>query len=106
MRRRYKQLFATFFLMQLSLVCFASVSLGEGGTGPFAKVGKFFQDIVDFLGGTGSMFVIFLAFAGAIALWVLKPKEAGPAAAWALRACIGAICIFGLGTLITWVKSF
>ena len=38
---RCKQLLAAFLLMQLSLTCYASVTLGQAGTGPFAKVGKF-----------------------------------------------------------------
>ena len=52
----------------------ASVSLGTG-TGIFAKVASFMQQIVDFLGGPGTLFVVFVASVAAIALWVFEPSK-------------------------------
>lgn len=81
-------------------------SLGGGGTGIFAQIGNFLQEIVNFLGGTGTMFVVFLSFAGAITMWVLIPKQAGAAVAWAFRAACGAIALFAMATLVTWIQGF
>ncbi len=81
-------------------------SLGGGDSGIFAPIGAFFQSVTDFLGGTGAMFVIFLSFCGAIGMWVLMPKQAGAAIAWAFRATVGGILLFGMGMLVTWVRTF
>lgn len=83
-----------------------SISLGSGGGGIFAKVGDFFQEIVDFLGGTGTLFVVFVAFCAGLALWIFAPKQAGTALGWVFRACIGAIALFSIGTLISWIQTF
>ncbi len=98
-----------FFWLSAGLSVSASahaVTLPGSGTGIFAQLGNFLQEIVNFLGGTGSMFVIFLSFAGAIGMWVLMPKQASAAVAWAFRAAIGGICLFAMGTLITWIQTF
>ncbi|MFZ3505563.1 hypothetical protein [Vibrio harveyi] len=92
--------------LTISASSYASVSLGGGGSGIFAQLTNFFQEIVNFLGGTGSMFVIFLSFTGAIGLWVISPKSAGPAVAWGFRGAIGGILLFAMGTLISWIKTF
>ncbi|MCG9612851.1 hypothetical protein L1D41_24750 [Vibrio harveyi] len=92
--------------LTISASSYASVSLGGGGSGVFAQITNFFQEIVNFLGGTGAMFVIFLSFTGAIGLWVISPKSAGPAVAWGFRGAIGGILLFAMGTLISWIKTF
>ncbi|HFQ5013435.1 hypothetical protein [Vibrio vulnificus] len=92
--------------LTLSSHLYASISLGGSSSGVFAQLGRFFQEIVDFLGGTGAMFVIFLAFSAAIGMWVLMPKSAGAAVAWAFRAAIGGILLFAMGTLISWIRTF
>lgn len=84
----------------------ARVSIGSSGGGPFSKVGDFFQEIVDFLGGTGTLFVVFVAICAGIGLWVFIPKQAGTALGWIFRGCIGAIALFSMGTVITWLQSF
>ena len=82
-------------------------SLGGGGdSGIYSAIAAFLQSTVDFLGGTGSMFVVFLSFCGAIGMWVLIPKNAGAAIAWAFRAAVGGICLFGMGMLVTWIQGF
>ncbi|MGF1903603.1 hypothetical protein [Aliivibrio salmonicida] len=83
-----------------------SVDLGASGGGIFGPVADFFQEIVDFLGGTGTLFVIFVALVAGIGLWVFIPKQAGAAMGWVFRGCIGAIALFSIGTLITWLQGF
>ncbi|EGR2026318.1 hypothetical protein DYB89_14660 [Vibrio cholerae] len=94
----------------LLLACYsqfshASVNLGSS-TGIFGKFTSFFQTIVDFLGGAGTLFVVFIGASAAIGLWVFAPKEASVAIAWLFRICVGAILLFSLGTFITWLGSF
>ncbi|ENH7396018.1 TPA: hypothetical protein ACGVAX_004276 [Vibrio vulnificus] len=101
-----QRLMMCFIGLTLTPSSYASVSLGGGGSGVFAQITNFFQEIVDFLGGTGAMFVIFLSFAGAIGMWVLMPKSASTAVAWAFRAAVGGILLFAMGTLISWIKTF
>ncbi len=101
-----QRLMMTLIGLTVSTTSYASVSLGGGGSGVFAQITNFFQEIVDFLGGTGAMFVIFLSFSGAIALWVISPKSAGPAVAWGFRGAIGGILLFAMGTLISWINTF
>ncbi|SON51500.1 hypothetical protein [Vibrio tapetis] len=84
----------------------AAVSLGSGGSGLFAKFTAFLQSIVNFLGGTGTLFVVFAAASAAIMMWIFMPKNAGPAIAWLFRICIGAIMLFGVGLLITMLQGF
>jgi hypothetical protein len=103
-RRIYnKVLYGT---LMLPMFASANVSLGTPSSGPLAAVGDFLQDMVDFLGGTGVMFVVFLALTFSIGLWVLIPKQGGAALGYALRACVGGICLFGIATVITYIKSF
>lgn len=83
-----------------------AISLGSGGSGPFARIGDFFQEIVDFLGSSGTLFVVFCALCVGIGLWVSMPKQGGAALGFVFRACIGAIALFSLGTVITWLQSF
>lgn len=98
----YRYLFLLACYPQLS---HASISLG-GSSGIFGKIASFFQTIVDFLGGPGTLFVVFLGAAAAIAMWVFMPKQASEAIAWLFRVCIGAILLFSLGTFITWLETF
>ncbi|WP_051868224.1 hypothetical protein [Vibrio sp. ER1A] len=93
------------FAVLVTMPVYASVSLGSN-TGVFQKIGNFFQSIVDFLGGTGTLFVIFISAAAAIILWIMAPKEGSAAIAWIFRVCIGAIALFSLGTFMTWLQGF
>ncbi len=97
------------------LVCFfyvsyvgyanASFSIGSG-SGIFSKITTFFQAIVDFLGGPATLFVIFMCFASAIILWIMMPKNAAGAVGWLFRVCLGAIALFSIGTIVTYIKTF
>ncbi|MGL6262129.1 hypothetical protein [Vibrio sp. WXL210] len=106
MKNQLQRYYWLFFASLLTHPAYANISLGGSTTGVFGKMTKFMQDIVNFLGGAGTMFVVFLSFAGAIGLWVISPKSGGAAIAWAFRAGIGAIGLFGMATLLTWIKAF
>ena len=101
-----QKLMTIFIGLTISSTSYASVSLGTTGTGVFAQISNFFQEIVNFLGGTGAMFVIFISISGAVCLWVISPKSAGPAVAWMFRGAIGGILLFAMGTVISWIKTF
>lgn len=77
----------------------------QSAPGPFAKITSLFQNIVDFLGGGGTMFVVFVMMAGAIILWVSTPKNSGPAVAFMFRVACGALMLFSLGSVITYLQS-
>ncbi|MFA0249489.1 hypothetical protein AB4458_25530 [Vibrio sp. 10N.261.45.F1] len=89
----------------MSYQAHASVTL-TGGSGVFQKFTSFFQTIIDFLGGSGTLFVIFLSAAAAIILWIIAPKAGSEALMWLFRVCMGAIGLFSLGLLITTLKAF
>lgn len=101
MKRYIVTLHALFF----STWATASVSLGSAPSG-LAKIAAFFQDIVDFLGGTGTLFVVFISAAAAIMLWIVTPKSGSAVIAWIFRVGVGAIGLFSLGTVIAWLQSF
>ena len=83
-----------------------AIDLGTPSSGPLASVGKFFQEIVNFLGGTGTLTVVFIGVFAGIALWVAIPKQAGAAVGWIFRALVGAIGLFVMGTTIAWLQTF
>ncbi len=105
--RNIKQLVCSFIVaISFSPLALANISLGAPSSGPLASIGKFLQEIVDFLGGTGTLFVAFVGVFLGIAMWVMIPKNAGPAVAFIMRAMVGAIALFTLGLTITWLQSF
>ncbi len=93
------------FMVCYSQASYGAVSLGSS-SGFFGKITSFFQTVVDFLGGAGTLFVVFIGASAAIFLWVISPKDASAAIAWLFRICIGAIALFSLGTFITWLGTF
>lgn len=95
------------FSLWLSVGVWAdTITLNAPSSGPFAAITKFFQSIVDFLGGAGSMFVVFLSIVAGIGLWMVMPKQAGTALGFIFRAAVGAVVLFGAGTFVTWLQSF
>ncbi len=94
-----------FLYCMLATQAHASVSLGSS-SGGFAKIAAFFQEIVDFLGGTGTLFVVFISAAAAIMLWIIAPQSGSAVMAWIFRVCVGAISLFSLATVMTWLQSF
>lgn len=83
-----------------------NVDIGADSDGPFALVGDFLQQVVDFGGGPAVTFVVFISACAAVGLWMVVPKEASKAVGWFFRICIGAIVILNLALLITWWKGF
>ncbi|MFA0012010.1 hypothetical protein AB4391_01490 [Vibrio lentus] len=61
---------------------------------------------MDFLGGTGTLFVVFISAAAAIMLWIIAPQSGSAVMAWIFRVCVGAISLFSLATVMTWLQSF
>ncbi len=83
-----------------------NVDIGAESDGPFALVGNFLQQVVDFGGGPAVTFIVFISAAGAVTLWMMVPKEASKAVGWFFRVCIGAIVILNIALVITWYKGF
>lgn len=101
-----KQLTAYLALLLSPWAMADSIPLGTPSAGPLAAIGKFLQELVDFLGGSGTLFVVFIGIFLGIAMWVMMPKNAGPAVAFIMRAMVGAIALFTMGLTITWLQSF
>lgn len=95
------------WLLALSPSTFASsVDLGGSSSGFLSSLADFFQDLVDFVGTTGSMLIIFLSITVGLALWVFAAKQSGAALGFLFRACVAGICFFGMGTFIAWLQSY
>ncbi|HDZ58142.1 MAG TPA: hypothetical protein ENI17_02680 [Pseudomonas xinjiangensis] len=95
------------FLLAPSVMAQANdVDLGSPAAGPLAAIGGFMQEVVDFAGGPGVLFIAFISAVAAVALWVAAPKQGGAAIAWALRVCVGVIILMNIALLITWFQSF
>lgn len=82
------------------------VDLGSSGSGPLEAFGAFMQELVDFVGGPGVLFIAFVSAAAAIGLWVAAPKQGSAAMAWAFRVCVGVILLMNLAILLTWLQGF
>ncbi|HBO3339667.1 hypothetical protein V4W63_09685 [Pseudomonas aeruginosa] len=81
------------------------LDLGSPNDGPLQKVGALMQQGIDFLGGPGVLFVAFLGFVIAYFLWVVVPKSSGPAIALLGRALTGAVVMFNIVLLFTWIQG-
>lgn len=97
----------TLWIMAITQSAFASsINLGGSSSGFLSSIGDFFQELVDFVGGTGAMFIVFISIATGLALWAFMPKQSGTALGYIFRACIAGIGLFGLATFIAWLQSF
>jgi len=99
----------------LMLVLFAPAAFAQDGNdldigapsdGPLALIGSFFQELIDFIGGPGVLFVVFVSGVAAIALWVAAPKAGGAAIAMLMRVLVGGIIIFNFALVINWMQGF
>lgn len=81
------------------------VSLPSPSASFLQKITSWLQDVVDFIGGAGVLFIAFVSAAAGIALWVLAPKSGGAALGWVFRACVGAIGLFNIALIISWLQS-
>lgn len=97
----------TLWLLALSPSTFASsIDLGGSSSGFLSSLADFFQDLVDFVGDTGALFIVFISIATGLGLWAFMPKQSGAALGFIFRACIAGIGLFGMGTFIAWIKSY
>lgn len=81
------------------------VSLPSANSSYLQKIITWMQDVMDVVGGAGTLFVAFVSACAAILLWIAIPKQSGGALAWVLRVCIGAIAVFNLALLFTWLQA-
>lgn len=82
------------------------VDLDVPDDGPLAKVGALMQSAVDFLGGPGVMFVVFVGLVAAWMLWVIVPKSSGTAIGYIARAVAGGVMVMNLALFFTWMQGF
>ncbi|WP_263147673.1 hypothetical protein [Pseudomonas sp. RIT-PI-AD] len=106
MLNRVFWLFAGLFLSPLALAVNNDVDLGSPGDGPLAAFAGLMQALVDFVGGPGVLFIVFISAAAGIGLWVVAPKSGSQAVAWIARICVGGIALFNLALLLTWYQGF
>jgi len=88
------------FCSMMSTRILAGYSIGTV-QGPFEKLGKLFQDYVDFMDGPFATMVIVVSIVIAIAAWNFAPKE-GLLGTF-LRAVVSGVVIMNIGT---WVAAF
>ncbi|WP_133462471.1 hypothetical protein [Scandinavium goeteborgense] len=81
------------------------VSLPQPDTPFLAKITAFMQNILDVAGGAGALFIAFVSAVAAIGLWIAAPKQGSTALAWVFRVCVGAIAIFNIALLFTWLQK-
>ncbi|WP_178306553.1 hypothetical protein [Vibrio algicola] len=83
----------------------SSIDIGGSSSGFLSKIAEFFQQVVDFAGGPGAMFIVFLSITVGLGMWAFMPKQSGSALGYIFRACIAGIGLFGMGTLLAWLQS-
>lgn len=82
------------------------LDLGAPADGPLAAIGGFMQAVIDFVGGPGVLFIVFVSAAAAVGLWVAAPKAGGTAIAMLMRVLVGGIVVFNIALLISWLQGF
>lgn len=82
-----------------------SITLQNTGTTFFDSIVALFQDIIDFAGGPGVFFIIFISAVMAIGLWIFAPKQGSAAVTWLIRILVGGIIILNLSLLLTYLQS-
>lgn len=103
------RIFWSLFGLLLAPAAFAAnndVDLGNAGGGPLEAFAGFMQELVNFVGGPGVLFIAFVSAAAAIGLWVAAPKQGSAAMAWAFRVCVGVIFLMNIAILLTWLQGF
>ncbi|NQD63305.1 hypothetical protein HP459_18170 [Enterobacter sp. CM29] len=81
------------------------VSLPSPNQSFLQKFTSWMQDVIDFVGGAGVLFIVFVSAAACIVLWVTAPKSGGAAMSWIFRVLMGGIALFNLALLITWAQG-
>lgn len=77
---------------------FSAFDIGAPTTGPFAKLGSWFQQYVDFIDGPFGKAVVIIALVIATAIWMFAPKEG--MTSMALRIVVGGFVIFNVSAII------
>ncbi|PXF32085.1 hypothetical protein WH50_06400 [Pokkaliibacter plantistimulans] len=73
---------------------------------PLQKVVSFMQEFVNFIGGPGAAFVVFISAVCCVALWVAAPKQSSVVMGWLLRVVTGGILIFNITMVFSWLKAY
>ncbi|EKN5159579.1 TPA: hypothetical protein ACHR7L_004866 [Yersinia enterocolitica] len=93
------------FFSTAALAVNNDVSLPSADSGYLQKIITWMQDVMNVVGGAGTLFIAFLSACAAILMWVAIPKQGGAALAWVLRVCIGAVGAFNLALLFAWLQA-
>lgn len=81
------------------------VTLDAPSDGIFGPVTKFFQSIIDYAGGAGTLFIVFMSIVVGVILWIVAPKQGSAAIAAVMRAFVGAIFLFNVGVIIAYFQG-
>ena len=84
-----------------STLCFAAYSIGAPTTGPFQKLGVWFQTYVDFMDGPFAIAAIVISIILAVLAWNFMPKEG--LFGKILKTVVSGIVVLNLGT---WMATF
>lgn len=95
------RLFNGLLLTLFARTALAGVSIGAPGSGPFAKIGAWIQDFVNFIDGPFGLAFVVISVIIAFVTWVWVPREGilGPL----MRVIVAAIAILNVAV---WVASF
>lgn len=84
-----------------SSAAWAGYDIGSPSSGPFAKLGGWLQDYVDFMDGPFAIAAVVLSIILAVVIWNFAPREG--IMSNLMRAVISGIVLLNIGT---WITSF
>lgn len=96
---------STLFFSTAALAVNNDVSLPSPDSSYLQKIVTWMQDMMNVVGGAGTLFIVFVSACAAILMWVAIPKQGGAALGWILRVCIGGIAAFNLALLFAWLQK-
>lgn len=82
-------------------LAFAGYDIGAPSSGPFAQMGQWFQNYIDFMDGPFAVGAVVVSIILAVLTWNFMPKEGIFGSV--LRTVISALVVLNVGT---WVTSF
>lgn len=83
----------------------STVTIPDSGGGEiYSTFARYMQDLVNFLGGSGVLFAVFVSAAVAVCIWIFAPKNSG-LMGWLVRIVIGAIVLFNLAVIILYFRG-
>lgn len=104
LRERFAVVCTMLFVGVQAQLAKADYDIGAPKSGGWAKVGEFFQELVNLLDGPGVLIVTFFSIFAVVTLWMFAPKAQG-VISWGLRVLAGAIVILNIGTWITYLRG-